>query len=281
MSKNFIKLGMFLLGASMFLAADSFAQYRRYPPRAYRSYHYHRAPRVSVGIGGVFGWPAPYRYGYGPNVGVSVGIVLPPIGATFYTLPPGARRIYYDGTPYYYRNNTYFIERDKGGYEVVAPPIGATSERLPGGARMRKIDGDTYYEYKGTYYKPDVTENGERVYVVVGRNGTLDTTTAATQRYNDERTDQEDLNDYDREDAEEERATTGYNSDNRDNGDNNRDDDAVYYNRPQPGDQFEVLPKNSKPVTVEGKKQFVSPAGTYYKEVTVDGKVIYEVVRSK
>jgi len=276
MSKNFIKLGMFLLGASMFLAVDSFAQYRRYPSRVYRSYHYNRAPRVSVGIGGVFGWPAPYRYGYGPNVGVSVGIMLPPIGATFYALPPGARRMYYGGTPYYYRNNTYFIERDKGGYEVVAPPIGATSERLPNGARMRKIDGNTYYEYNGTYYKADVTEDGERTYVVVGRNGALNTAEAETERYNDERPDRDDNADYNRNDVENDQATTGYGST-----DNNRSDDAVYYNRPQPGDQFETLPKSSKPVTVNGQKQFVSPAGTYYKEVTVDGKLLYEVVHSK
>ncbi|WP_051107153.1 DUF6515 family protein [Niabella aurantiaca] len=270
MSKNFIKLGMFLLGASLFLAVDGFAQYRRYPSRV-RSYHYHRAPRVSVGIGGVFGFPAPYyRYGYGPNVGVSVGIVIPPVGATIYALPPGARRVYYGGVPYYYRNNLYFLEREKGGYEVVAPPLGATAERLPNGARMRKIDGNTYYEYRGTYYKADLNEDGERVYTVVGREGTLNT---KDQPYDEENS--YPLNDDD-DDGIREPETTGM-----DTGGRSTNDDATYYNHPRVGDQFEELPKNSKRVTVEGKRQFLSPAGTYYKEITVDGKVMYEVVRSK
>lgn len=270
MSKNLIKLGMFLLGASLFLTVDSFAQYRRYPSRV-RSYHYHRAPRISVGIGGVFGFPAPYyRYGYGPNVGVSVGIAIPPIGATIYALPPGARRVYYGGVPYYYRNNIYFSERDKGGYEVVAPPLGATAERLPNGARMRKIDGHTYYEYQGTYYKADVNEDGERVYTVAGRNGTLNTRDPSYEEDNSYPVNE------DEDDQIRERETAGSAI-----GDNSTNEDAVYYNHPRVGDQFEVLPKNSKQVTVEGQKQFLSPAGTYYKKVTVDGKVMYEVVRSR
>lgn len=269
MSKNVIKLGMFLLGASLFLAVDSFAQYRRYPHRVYRSHSYYRAPRVSIGIGGVFGWPAPYyRYGYGPNVGVSVGVLFPPIGATIYALPPGARRIYYGGTPYYYRDDTYFMERDKGGYEVVAPPLGATSARLPNGARMRKIDGDTYYEYNGTYYRPDVNEDRERVYVVVGRNGTLDTEEARAQRSDD--------NAYDNRD--DERNGTAPAARNNDDSETN---DSVYDTRPQVGDQFDQLPKNSTRVTVDGKTRFRSPAGTYYKEVTIDGRTVYEVVPSK
>ncbi|WP_300598327.1 DUF6515 family protein [Niabella sp.] len=272
MSKNVIKLGMFLLGASLFLAVDSFAQYRRYPHRVYRSHSYYRAPRVSIGIGGVFGWPAPYyRYGYGPNMGVSVGIAFPPIGATIAVLPSGARRMYFGGVPYYYRDDTYFVERDKGGYEVVAPPLGATAARLPNGARMRKIDGDTYYEYNGTYYRPDVNEDGERVYVVVGRNGTLDTEEARTQRSNDDRNYPDDNRGDERNNSEP--AVR--------NNDDTGGNDAVYDTRPQVGDQFDQLPRNSTRVTVDGKSQFRSPAGTYYKEVTVDGKTVYEVVGSK
>ncbi|SDE18345.1 DUF6515 family protein [Niabella drilacis] len=269
MSKNFIKLGMFLLGASLFLALDSSAQYRRYP---HRVYSYHRAPRVSIGIGGVVGWPAPYyRYGYGPNIGVSVGIALPPIGATIYTLPPGARRVYYGGVPYYYRNDLYFVQREKGGYEVVAPPLGSTSPRLPRGARMRKIDGNTYYEYNGTYYRPDVDEDGERVYVVVGRNGTLDTEEAGAQPYSDDRGYMDD-NRGDEQNSSEPAEQNPHNTDTS---------DAVYDTRPQAGDQFDQLPRNSTRVTVDGKSRFRSPAGTYYKEVTVDGKTVYEVVQSK
>lgn len=270
MSKNVIKLGMFLLGASLFLAVDSFGQYRRYPHRVYRGHPYYRAPRVSIGIGGVFGWPAPYRYGYGPNVGVSVGIAFPPIGATIYALPSGARRVYYGGIPYYYRNDTYFIERDKGGYEVVAPPLGATATRLPNGARMRRIDGDTYYEYGGTYYRPDVDENGDRVYIVVGRNGSLDTEEARAQRYNDDQGTENDR--YD------ERKSSDPVEPDSDNTDTNT---GVYDTRPQEGDQFDQLPKNSTRVSVGGKTRFRSPAGTYYKEVTVDGRTVYEVVSPK
>ncbi|MBZ4188191.1 DUF6515 family protein [Niabella beijingensis] len=278
MNSNFIKFGMFLLGASLLLAIDSFGQYRRYPQRVYRSYHYHRAPRVSVGIGGVFGWPAPYyRYGYGPNVGVSVGIALPPIGATIYALPPGSRRVYYGGVPYYYRNNTYYTERDKGRYEVVAPPLGATSERLPNGARMRKIDGTTYYEYNGTYYKPDLDDNGDRIYVVVGRNGELNTGDAASAT----RSDNAYPGDYENNDGDETDAEAPYDAADAAGDTDDTTTGNAYYNHPQVGDQFDQLPKNSQAVTVDGKKQYRSPAGTYYKEVTIEGKLLYEVVRSK
>lgn len=289
--------------AATIMAVESNAQYRRHPGRYYPGGYYGGGPRVSIGIGGVFGFGSWGRYGGyygGPSVGVSV--MLPPIvlGSRIHTLPPGARRIYYGGVPYYYRGNTYYRERERGdGYEVVEPPLGASLERLPFGAKKRVIDGEIYYEYRDNYYMAD----GDR-YIIVGRDGRLSTDEALRQRA--ESREDRDFNsddDYDR------RRDRDYNDDDsynrspsrNSNGDpvvrNANDDyeremnrsnnskagnDAVYGSAgPQVGDRFENLPRNTKTINVGGQTQYESPSGTRYKEVTEDGKIVYEVVKAK
>lgn len=279
MNKNLIKFGMFLLGLMLFTAIDSFGQMRR-STRVYRGYGsgYHRAPRVSVGIGvgGYWGAHPYYGYGYGYRryrPGVSVGIGFPGIGATIYSMPRGYSRFYFGGMPYFYFNNTFYLQRDRG-YEVVAPPLGATLDRLPSGARLRKIDGVNYYEVNGTYLLPEINSTGKKSYIVVGTDGELNTDDAMdarsrsgsyeeeedgplrNQRYNDRDDDEEDVV-----------VRNG-----------NTDGDEVYSVRPQVGDQFDQLPRNSKSVVVKGKRLYESPNGTYYKEITVNGTKVYEVV---
>lgn len=261
MKTRFIKFAV-LFAAIFIIVSDSNAQYRRYP----RAYHRNA---VSIGIGGIFNFPV--RYGYGPNVGISIGVALPPIGVTIYNLPPGSRRVYYDGVPYYYRDDIYYRERNgRDGYEVVQPPLGATVYHIPFTAKKRIIDGQKYYEYDGTFFRKDIDENGEAVYVVVGINGELNTSGIENRRY-----------------AEPDENNDGYN--NRDEVyDNPRENDVIAKDidsndivRPQIGDQFEQLPKDSRAVAVDGKRMYVSPNGVYYKEITEDGHTMYEVVRIK
>lgn len=284
MNKNIIKFGMFLLGLLLLLATDSFAQYRRYTHAPRPRPYYRPAPRVSVGIGvggGYWGHRPYYRYRYRP--GIAVGVGFPAAGAFFYSLPAGYSRFSFGGVPYYYYDNTYYVQNDKG-YEVVAPPLGGTLDQLPRGTRLIKINGQNYYEFEGTYFSADVDNDGHKYYVVVGTNGELNVDEAekaradASENMATEQNDQEDENGQ-----QQPPADNSYNNNN--NTYNNQqtegsnDNDAVYDNRPQVGDQFDQLPKNSKSITVNGQTQYVSPAGTYYKPVTVDGKTVYEVTK--
>lgn len=276
-----------LLVTASFIAEDAAAQFRRHPGRYYGRgpVVYHRRPAVSIGIGGVFGGYYPYRV-WGPSVGVNVGIVLPPPGAntTIRRMPPGTQRRYYGGITYYYRNNNYYRERQNGGYEMVEPPLGATFDNLPGGTRKRIIDGEIYYERDGNYYMRDENADGDVVYILVGKDGELDTTEARRrmmesdrQWEEDEYTNDKNYRDNNNRESDDDEIIVRNGNKNYEENSN----DAVYDNRPQLGDRLEQLPKDSRVIAVDGKKQYVSPSGNYYKEVQENGKTVYEVVRVK
>lgn len=279
MKRNFV-LGAAVFLATLFLVSDVYAQWRRYPSRPY-----YGGPRVSVGIGGVFGMGRWGGYYGGPHVGVSV--MLPPIvlGSRVHSLPPGARRVYYGGITYYYRGNTYYRERERGdGYEVVEPPLGASLERLPPGARKRVINGQIYYEHNGNYYM-----NDDDQYIIVGKGGRLDTDEALRRRaesrdnrYDDEYDEQQ----YDSQSTFDDDEITVRNANEAGNRANNRAapaaTDEVYGSvGPQVGDRFETLPRNSKTIKVGGETQYESPSGTRYKEVLENGKTVYEVIKAR
>ena len=46
---------------------------------------------------------------------------------------------------------------------------------MPKGARSIKIDGQPFYELNGIYYNTVVNDKGEKIYVVAGKDGTLNT----------------------------------------------------------------------------------------------------------
>lgn len=280
MNTKFIKLGSTLAIAALILISDAYAQWGR------RGGYYGRGPygmvmrpHVSIGIGGVFGGG---YWGYRPGVGVSVGVGFPGGGVYIgHQLPIGYRRVYVGGQPYYYYNDRYYRERE-GGYEMIDAPLGATIKRLPRGTQKQIINGETYYEANGTYLQEDRNENGDRVYIIVGKNGRLDTREAHKRMmetedrndryYNNNRNNIDDGNNQREEDI----VVRNGNKDlDADNG------DAVYNVGPRVGDQFYRLPKDSRAITIEGKKQYLSPAGTYYKEIIVDGRSVYEVVKVK
>lgn len=266
--KKFIPISSLLLVTLLFVTIDIQAQ-RRGGGRYYGGRGYHSRSSVSIGIGGVFGGFYSQRYYPRPRVGVSVGIGFPGGGVYINSLPYGYRRFYYGGFPYFYFNNNYYREIDGGRYQEVDAPLGATLSRLPSGARERRINGVTYYEFNGTYYMADVNTEGRRVYIVVGEDGELNTQEVLRiSRENDK---------YDR--MENNENDEVYDSNSRPQ--RNSEDNGNYYNRPEVGDRFDQLPTNSKSVMVNGEKQFISPNGTYYKEVIEEGRVSYEVVKTR
>lgn len=231
--------------------------YRRGP--VYRS-----RPMVSVGIGGILGGfygPRIWGYGWGPHIGVNV--VVPPRGVVVRDGSSKAVKQEINGIIYYRRGDIFYREREEGGLVAVEPPVNAALSRLPMGARLQKIEGKYYYEKNGTYYYRDTDSVGRPVYIIVGKNGVLETEDySSNEGYkSDEYDDQKDNS-----------SITEYEPD------ISKSQGTV---RPQIGDRFEQLPRNSRQVTEAGKKLYVSPNNIYYKEVTEDGSTMYEVVDVK
>lgn len=266
----------FLLPITLVVAlflVDNVAQAQR--GRIYRGYPVYRSrPMVSVGIGGVFGGyygPRIWRgYGWGPRVGVNVGVVIPPPGSSVRGLPPGAVKREINGITYYYRNDMYFRELREGGFEVVEAPIGATLYRIPADAELRKIEGKYYYEKNGTFYARETDGNGRVMYRIAGKNGEL----GNEVEYDDEYSEPVDR-DRAYDDNRQEEPVVKNGNETRESG------EGAYSVRPQAGDRFEQLPRDSREIIKNGKKLFVSPNGVYYKEVNEEGITLYEVVDMK
>jgi hypothetical protein len=104
----------------------------------------------------------------------------PHIGFYYGYLPFGYYPFYWGSGLYYYYDGIFYCPYDNGGYQVVTPPLGAAVPSLPEGATAIKIDGVQYYEASGVYYKVVVDDKGKTMYVVAGRDGTLNTDASAT-----------------------------------------------------------------------------------------------------
>ena len=255
--RRYTIIAAMVLTLSLLLSADLMAQrgryyrggYRGYYPRyaPVRAYAYNR-PFLSVHFGGV-----PYRYQAGyfyRPFGTTVRVVVPPVGIVVSTLPPGYRRVYVGPNPYYYYNGVYYRHQSSRGYQVVSPPLGAEVDRLPPGAKVTVINGEKYYELNGTFYQELVAEDNQVVYVVVGTDGVLNTTTVDEV-----------------------------------NGRMEVDEPEVappaitrQQTLPQVGDRLEALPSGAREVVIRGEKLYLSEAGYYYKEVVENGRSFYEVV---
>ena len=118
--------------------------------------------------GGAFYRPGFGYYGY-PHVGFYLGV-----------LPFGYYPFYWGSSLYYYYGGVFYSPYDNGGYQVTTPPLGAAVPDIPKNAQAIKIDGIQYYEVDGVYYKQTVNDKGEKIYVVAGRDGVLNTADSAT-----------------------------------------------------------------------------------------------------
>jgi hypothetical protein len=129
-----------------------------------------------VGFSGGSRFGGYYRggYGYGGYYG------YPHLGFYLGVLPYGYYPFYYGADPYYYADGIFYAPYN-GGYQVTTPPVGAAIPSLPRGAKSIMIDNQQYYEFNGVYYKIILNDKGEKVYVVAGKDGVLNTDDTATQ----------------------------------------------------------------------------------------------------
>lgn len=192
------------------------------------------------------GYGAYYR-GYYPYIGLSIG-----------ALPFGYFSFNYGGYPYYYNDGFFYRQYDGGNYQVVAPPVGAEVPRLPRGTNEITIDGQQYYEKEGVYYQKIIDENGKKSYRVAGKDGVLNTD-GNTDPQNDQQQ---------------------YNNDNNNTAQqpNNYNNDQQQGALPRVGDVVNAIPSDSRRVTINGEKLFVSPDGVYYQEDNSGNSRIFKVV---
>ena len=115
-----------------------------------------------------------YYHSYWPGFRFGIGWGYPHFGVYYGYLPNGYYPFYWNSLPYYYYGGVFYQPYNDG-YQVAAPPLGAAVPSLPSNAQSIVIDDMQYYESNGVYYQPDVNENGQTIYIVVGRDGVLNT----------------------------------------------------------------------------------------------------------
>ncbi len=91
------------------------------------------------------------------------------------SLPYGNYPFFYGVNPYYYFGGVFYEPSTRNGYQVASAPIGAEVPSLPNDANPLVINGQSYLEYGGVYYIQLNKTDGIITYMVVGRDGTLDT----------------------------------------------------------------------------------------------------------
>lgn len=220
------------------------------------------------GWGGRFGYGGFYRYGgfynsiYWPRLGFRVGF-----------LPYGYYPFYWGGLQYYYSDG-YYYNYDNNQYTVVEPPVGAQLNTLPAGAKPITINGQQYYELDGIYYVAVTKDDGSLAYEIAGKDGELNTDGGGDQG--------QDQGQYDQ--APPAGNGQGYNNA---PAPQQQEEQPEQQERPerngsadlQVGDLVQSLPKDSRGVTVNGQRLFVSPDDVYYKKtLDKDGNVAYKIV---
>ncbi|MBI1782966.1 MAG: hypothetical protein HYR66_16615 [Sphingobacteriales bacterium] len=222
----------------LFLATAVSAQ-RWHREGGYRHYdreYWHRPTvRAYVGIGNI-GYRPYYRPSY------YYGYRRPSIGVVISVLPVGFRTFYLGPDPYYYYGGAYYRPYNNNHYEVIDAPVGARIPELPAGAKVEVINGQKFYQYDGNYYKEVITDKGEILYEVVGKNAVLNTNEGAVKT--------------DPAPSTEKTVVTN---------------EAI-------GKETEKLPDNSKTIVINQQKYFQSPSGYYYQEVIKDNKISYKIV---
>ncbi|HTH82047.1 MAG TPA: DUF6515 family protein [Mucilaginibacter sp.] len=127
------------------------------------------------GGGGYRGSYGGYGYRGGLGLGIGLGFGYPALGFYLNALPFGYYPFYVGSSLYYYADGTFYSPYEGGGYVVATPPVGAAVPKLPKGARPIMIDNQQFYQYNGVYYKAVVNDKGEKVFVVAGKDGVLNT----------------------------------------------------------------------------------------------------------
>jgi hypothetical protein len=203
------------------------------------------------GVRGYYGRPSGLYYNYRgyynryyyPRIGFSIGV-----------LPYGYYPFSYGPYQYFYSDG-YYYQQYNNQYTVVEPPVGAEIDRLPEGAESIVIDGQQYYELNGVYYLPVTRPNGALVYRIAGKDGEL-------------QTDQGDGGQYE--------APQQYPQ--APQGNQQAPQMGAPADYPLVGDIIDELPSDSRKVTLNGEKYYVTPDGIYLKEQRdANGKKVYVV----
>jgi len=220
------------------------------------AYGYRGGAYRGYGYGGRFGYGGFYYhsgfYGsiYGPRIGFSVGF-----------LPFGYYPFWFGDYQYYYSNGFYY-QYNNNQYTVVEPPVGAQISTLPSNAQSIVINGQQYYEVDGVYYVAITKDDGSLAYQVAGKDGELNT---------------DDQGGIDQGGGNQQPPADNYDQGSSQapmngNGSNNRANVQV-------GDIVPSLPTDSRGVTVNGTRMFVTPDDVYYQETRDNnGHKAYKVV---
>lgn len=180
---------------------------------------------VSLGLG--LGYRGGYGYGFYPS-----------LGFYYNALPFGYYPFYMGSALFYYYDGVFYRPYDDG-YVVTAPPVGASVPSLPRNAKAIMIDNQQFFEAGGVYYKIIINDKGDKVYVVAGKDGVLNTDKSDGQ---------------------------------------SADDNSAVNQVPRVGDIVEQLPENARRVTLNGKKYYVTAEDIYLEETTdVNGNVVYRI----
>jgi len=158
-------------------------------------------------------------------------------------LPRGYWGFNFGGFPYYYYSGVFYRSTNDQQYQVVEAPIGAEVPNLPNDAKSIIVNDQKLYEYLGIYYKEVIDLNGNRRYIVQGKDGVLNT---------------DNMNEVSVE--------------------NNNSANTANNYKPSMGDIVLQLPTQTKVVVINGKKLFVTPENIYYEEYMDDNILKYKVV---
>lgn len=240
--KNVKYLSRYLAAGLLLISVLTVSAQRHYHRDRWEGYHdyYRHYPvvRTYVGVRN-FGYRPYYRTNY------YYGYYRPSLGVIISVLPFGYRTIYLGPNPYYYYRGIYYRPYANKRYEVIDAPVGARVPEIPSSAKAQVINGQKFYEYDGTYYKEIITDKGEILYEVVGKNAVLNT---------DEQTE---INK-----APQSTQTSP----------------PVAESKEFMGLQADKLPDNCKAVVINQQKFYQSPSGYYYQEIINDNKISYKIV---
>jgi hypothetical protein len=183
------------------------------------------------------------RFGYQPRFVPYGRRTRLPYGFTLGLLPRGYWGFNFGGFPYYYYSGVFYRSTNDQQYQVVEAPIGAEVPNLPNDAKSIIVNDQKLYEYLGIYYKEVIDLNGNRRYIVQGKDGVLNT---------------DNMNEVSVE--------------------NNNSATTANNYKPSMGDIVLQLPTQTKVVVINGKKLFVTPENIYYEEYMDDNILKYKVV---
>ena len=241
----------------------------------------HRIYRDGYAIHGGFhgfGYRGPYGYygyrGYGWHNWFHEGgfyyyhgfygsLYWPRIGFAVDWLPYGYYPFWWGDYQYYYSNG-YFYTYNNNEYTVVEPPVGAEVTSLPSNAQSIIINGQQFYEANGVYYTAVTKDDGTLVYQVAGKDGELNTDQSGQ---------------YAPDNGDEQYAPAP--SDNYGQGSSAvpPGNDVTDRANVHIGDIVPNLPPDSRGVTVNGTRMFVTPDDVYYQATTdSNGNRAYKIV---